>query len=36
VIQPIPERTIGRNAKIFPPVLRVILNWTKEIEGIAH
>jgi Tol biopolymer transport system component len=32
MIQPIPEKALGRNAKIFPPALRVILNWTKEIE----
>ncbi len=33
-IQPIPERTLGRNAKIFPQTLRIILNWTKEIESL--
>jgi hypothetical protein len=36
MIQPIPERTLGRNSKIVPPTLRIILNWAKEIEILAR
>jgi serine/threonine-protein kinase len=36
MIQPIPEKTLGRNARIFPPTLRVILNWAQEVESLAR
>ena len=36
MVQPIPAQTTARDSEIFPASLRLILNWTAELDSIAR
>jgi serine/threonine-protein kinase len=36
MVQPIPSKTGARDTKIFPSTLRIIINWTAELDAIVR